>query len=274
MAASFFRSLVVRAADVDRWPDAIRRMRAGEIDGIQVREVYSTADCARLCERLEEGLHGLVRSGFPTRMQAYFLGINLNLAPADLGLYFREAPKFRQDLRRLFAGCTDLQVRTSALMSALDRDRPYVAVPGPEPGIEHMFTTLRAHPAGGFIPPHFDNEQAFRPSYDLIVPLIGADLFSFVLAFSQPHAGGALEVFNLHHQGRAFRMADGPDDAERLDLSVAESVRFVLEPGEMILFNSGRLLHRVTPVEGEQTRWTACSFMAESRAGDRVYCWG
>jgi hypothetical protein len=41
----------------------------------------------------------------------------------------------------------------------------------------------------------------------------------------------------------------------------------------MITFNSGRYLHRVTPVIGATTHWTACSFMADSRPGD-VLCWG
>ena len=29
-----------------------------------------------------------------------------------------------------------------------------------------------------------------------------------------------------------------------------------------------------TPVIGATTRWTACSFMAESRSDDAVLCWG
>jgi alpha-ketoglutarate-dependent taurine dioxygenase len=57
-------------------------------------------------------------------------------------------------------------------------------------------------------------------------------------------------------------------------LDAVESVSFRLDPGDMIIFNSGHYLHRVTPVVGSTVRWTACSFMAESKAGDRVYCWG
>ncbi len=267
MAASFFRTLAVPASEVDRYPDAIRRMRRGEIEGILIRGVYTRDECALITQRLEAGDHGLIRSGFPTRMRAFFLGINLNLAP-DLDHYLRETAAFHAGLGRLFAGCTGLAARTGALMAALDGDRPYGPVPG------HMYTTLRAHLPGGFIPPHFDNEQGFRASYRLVAPLIGADLYSFVLAFSTPRAGGTLEVFDLHHQGRPFRMADGPDDAEALVLDGVDRVTFRLEPGEMILFNSGRYLHRVAPVQGDVIRWTACSFMAESRAGERAYCWG
>jgi len=62
--------------------------------------------------------------------------------------------------------------------------------------------------------------------------------------------------------------------ATKSDLDTIESVSFRLDPGDMIIFNSGHYLHRVTPVVGSTVRWTACSFMAESKAGDRVYCWG
>ena len=49
---------------------------------------------------------------------------------------------------------------------------------------------------------------------------------------------------------------------------------FRLPPGAMIVLDSGRYLHRVTPVIGPHKRWTACSFMARSRARDATYCWG
>jgi hypothetical protein len=272
--ASFFRIIAIQAADATHHADAIRRLRFGEFEGIILRGVYDAKDCDRLCTRLESGQHRLLRSDFPPKMHAFFLGMNLNLAHPDLVAYFREAPGFHAALTELFTGVTDLEARVTGLLSSLDRGRRYVAAPGPRPGLDHMFTTLRAHLPGGFIPPHFDNEQAFRQSYRLILPYINSDLYSFVLAFSRGEAGGALEIFNLQHGGKRYRMVDGEDDASNIDLDGVESIRFRLEPGEMILFNSGRYLHRVTPVTGALTRWTACSFMAESRSGHHVYCWG
>jgi hypothetical protein len=274
MMASFFRSLVIEASEAVGVPDAVRRLRRGEFHGILVRGVYGPEECRRLVSRFEAGAGGVPRTDFPPLMHAYFLGTNLNLAPPDLDPYFRAAPEFRTGLRALFADSVDLESRVAGLLSTLDAGRHYRAAPGPEAAADHMFTTIRAHLTGGFIPPHFDNEQRLRVTYRLITPLIGEDLFSYVLAFSTAEAGGELEVFDISHDGRSFRMADGEGDAGRLDLAGIESVRFRLNPGEMLVFNSGRYLHRVTPVAGAATRWTACSFMAESRAGDHVYCWG
>jgi hypothetical protein len=271
---SFFRSIAICAAEAERIPDAISRLRRGEYHGIILRQVYDAQQCARVCARLEENRHGLVRTNFPPIMRAFFLGMNLNLASPDLAEYFREAPTFRAGLKQLLSGGIDLESRVTALLSSLDGGRPYRAAPGPQPQLDHMFATLRAHLPGGFIPPHFDNEQAFRESYRLITPHIGSDLFSYVLSFQPAEAGGVLEIFDRQHEGRRYRMVDGEDDASRLSLDGVESVTFRLEPGEMIIFNSGRYLHRVTPVIGGATRWTACSFMAESRTGEQVYCWG
>lgn len=84
MSDSFFRTIVIPATDAAAFPDAVRRMREGAFEGIVLRGVYDRDTCARIQDRLEAGDHGLVRSSFPARMRAYFLGINLNLAPPDL----------------------------------------------------------------------------------------------------------------------------------------------------------------------------------------------
>jgi hypothetical protein len=129
-----------------------------------------------------------------------------------------------------------------------------------------MYTTLRWHPAGGYIPPHFDDEQGARRSYRFLRPLIATKLISFVLAFSQAEAGGELEIYNLR--------SDADHGAGKIDLANIESVRVALAPGHMIIFRSGRFLHRLTPVIGRRARWNACSFMAPSVDETRVYCWG
>lgn len=269
----FFRTVTLDADDLSPHGNIVRRMRREELEGILVRGVYTANECARLCARLEAGDHGLPRTSFPPPFRSFFLGANLNLSRPDLTAYFEMERAFRAGLEQLFVELTPLEERAARLLSSLDSGRIYRAAPGPNADQRHMFTTLRQHLPGGFIPQHFDNEQETRQSYRLILPNVVSDIFSFVLAFSRAESGGALEIFNLRHGGRHFRMTDGVDDASHLDVANVQSVQFRLAPGEMILFNSGRYLHRVTPVVGAVTRWTACSFMADGRGGD-VLCWG
>jgi hypothetical protein len=271
---TFFRTVTVAAAEAGRSPDLLTRLRAREIDGVVVKGVYDRATCDAVRGDLEQNRHGLIRTDFPARFAAFFYGINLNLAHPDLKDYFAQAPRFRAGLTELFPRELDLETRLTRLMSTLDGGCSYAPAPGPRPGTDYMFTTIRAHLPGGYIPPHFDDEQAARPSYRLLLPLIRPNLFSFVLAFSQAQEGGALEIFNLHPEQPGQRIAVDDRSAPKPDLDTIERVSFRLDPGDMIIVNSGHYLHRVTPVVGSSVRWTACSFMAESKAGDRVYCWG
>ena len=272
--APFFKLAEIAADACADHATIIRQMRAGACDGILVRGVYTPADCATLCERLEAEQHGLPRTDFPPVMRAFFLGMNLNLTHPDLRAYFAAVPGFAQGLTRLSAGMDDLQPRLTGLFSALDGGRRYQPAPGPQPGLSHMFTTIRAHRPGGFIPPHFDSEQALRASYRFINQAISGDIFSFVLGLSIAETGGALEIFNIKHDGQAWQMSDHGRNAADIPLQGVDHISLRLAPGDLVLFNSGRFLHRVVPVGGTRTRWTVCSFMAEARDGQSVHCWG
>jgi 2OG-Fe(II) oxygenase superfamily len=271
---SFFRTVTVSAEDIGQSPHILTRLRGRDIDAIIVKELYDRATCDAVCAELEAGKHGLVRTDFPAKFAAFFYGINLNLTHPDLKEYFAEVPRFRAGLSGLFSGKLNLESRITGLLSQLDEGCDYMAPPGPHPGTSYMFTTIRAHLPGGFIPAHFDDEQAARPSYQHLLSLIQMKLFSFVLAFSRGEEGGALEIFNLKPDQEGQRIAVNDRSAVKVDLDTVEKVSFRLDPGDMIIFTSGHYLHRVTPVVGTKIRWTACSFMAESRDPGRVYCWG
>ncbi|HEY6834633.1 MAG TPA: 2OG-Fe(II) oxygenase [Pseudolabrys sp.] len=271
---AFFQTVTIAFENVGQSGDLLTRLRRRDIDGVVVTGVYDAATCDRVKAQLEDNHAGLIRTDFPAKFAAFFYGINLNLAHPDLKDYFAEVPRFRDGLAKLLSPGPDLESRLTSLMSALDGDRPYTAAPGPQPDLQYMFTTIRAHLSGGYIPPHFDDEQAARPSYRLLMPLIEHKLFSFVLAFSKAQEGGALEIFNLQPAQQGQRIAVGDRSVHKPDLDALERVSVRLDPGDMIIFNSGHYLHRVTPVVGPVVRWTACSFMAEAKGGDRIYCWG
>ena len=114
---SFFRTVTVAAAEAGRSPHILTRLRAREIDGIIVKEVYDRATCEAVRAELEAGRHGLIRTDFPAKFAAFFYGINLNLTHPDLKEYFAEAPRFRDGLSRLFPGELDLESRLTRLMS-------------------------------------------------------------------------------------------------------------------------------------------------------------
>jgi hypothetical protein len=269
----FLRVLELEAGEAGRCPDAFDRIRAGNLQAVLVRGVYSPAELAPVVERLERGELPFLRTWFPEKFRSWFYGVNLNLAHPGLAGYFDAALAFHGHLRELFAGAGELTGRVAGVLASLDHGRPFVAPPGPRPGEHYMFTTLRAHLEKGYIPPHFDNEQALRPSYAHLRGLVEAHMTSYVLTLSTAEGGGALEVFDYVCEPNDARMIS-VDGAPKPALDALRRVAFRVPAGDMIILDSGRYLHQLLPVEGTRKRWTACSFIARSRDGRANFCWG
>ncbi|MEM1313749.1 MAG: 2OG-Fe(II) oxygenase [Pseudomonadota bacterium] len=270
-----FLKVEERSADGPPVADAMDRLRADRLDALVIHDVIAPEALARMAAALEANAPGFVRTEFPGPFRSFFYGMNLNLSDPGLEDYFAAEPAFAAALETLAApGAPAPHARVAETLSRFDQGRAYVAAPGPEAGRRHFFTTLRGHRPGGYIPVHFDNEQADRPTYRHVAPQIESDIFSFVLTLAEAEAGGQLELFNLRadaHSGD-FRNVDG--GRAEIDLETLERVALPVPAGSMVLVNSGQLLHRVTLVEGARTRWTMCSFMALEKGGARVLCWG
>lgn len=270
----FLRTLEFDVGESVHHPDTFERLRAGDLQAVIVHRVYPQALLDRLVERLERHDPPFLQTWFPEKFRSWFFGRNLNLSNPDLPGYFQEADQFRAQLDALFAPDPGIARHVGSLLAALDRGRRFVAAPGPGANQHYMFTTLRAHLEGGYIPPHFDNEQRLRASYRHMQSIVELHMTSFVLALTMAEAGGALEVFNLVTAPEAARMISDDRIVDKPDVSTLASVSFRIPAGSLILLDSGRYLHRVTPVQGTRKRWTACSFMALSRNRDATYCWG
>jgi hypothetical protein len=267
----FLGVLELGADEAARHADALDRIRSGELQAVIVHDVYPGAVLEQVVERLEHHDPPFLQTWFPEKFRSWFYGRNVNLAHPQLAGYFEEAADFNAQLGELLPGPQGI-IPPDRIPPR--RSRPFEAAPGPSAGSSYMFTTLRAHLENGYIPPHFDNEQKLRPAYRHLATVVQLHMMSFVLAFTRPEGGGALEVFELHAAPENARMISDDSVTDKPDVSKLRSVGFRLPPGSMIVIDSGRFLHRVTPVQGSRKRWTACSFMALSRDGRAMYCWG
>ncbi|MGI6457364.1 MAG: 2OG-Fe(II) oxygenase [bacterium] len=271
---SFFKLLELNVSEVEHHPDAFNRLRHDEVQGIMVHGIYPQETLQSVVQRLEHHTPPFLQTWFPQPFRSFFYGQNLNLSPPDLSAYFRETPAFQQQLAQLFPSACGITDYFAGILSGLDHNRPVLAPQGPNPGEHYMFTTIRAHLEGGYIPPHFDNEQALRPSYRHLLTLIHPHIYSFVLAFTRAESGGALEIFNHQMEPAGSTIINDDHHKAKFDLNELESVSFRIPPGSVLIVDSGRFLHRLTPVQGPQKRWTVCSFMALSRDANSLYCWG
>lgn len=274
IVGGFVRLLEIDARDTARHPDAFDRLRGGDLQGVLVHNVYPPDVLEAVVERLERHDPPFLKTWFPAPFRSWFFGRNLNLAPPVLDDYFHEATEFHRHLAMLFPPSLGVRDYVAGLLSHLDNGRPFRVPPGPVAGEEYMFATVRAHLEGGFIPPHCDNEQALRPSYRHLRTLVEPHMMSYVVALTRSDGGGALEVYDYRFEPSAAVPMNVDRAGARPDVTHLASVSFRLPPGAMIVFDSGRYLHRVSPVEGPRKRWTVSSFLALSRRGDAVFCWG
>jgi len=249
------------------------RLRSGQLDVLRVDGVFPLELCARMIADLQANTPGFEMTEFPGPFRSFFYGRNLNLNDLDLASYFTAAARFDADLARFSVALGVHPVsRVMQLLSALDGGRTITPAPGPH-GCLHFPTTFRGHRTGGYIPPHFDNEQGLRPSYRYVSEATAGDILSCVVTLAEADAGGVLELYDLiAERGRGIVNDDGL--SRRPDLSTLRSQTVPVPAGSMLVVQAARRLHRVSPVIGERLRWTMCSFMALSRTGDRTYCWG
>ncbi len=270
----FFSLLELQACDADQHGSAIAQLRQGSVTGIIVRNVYDSVLMRRIVERLEQHDPPFLKTWFPEKFKSWFYGQNLNLMQTDPETYFQQAEVFHQHMTELFPAGQGIDSCVMKLLSRLDDNRPYRAAPGPDPGQSYMLTTFRGHGEGGYITAHCDNEQSLRPAYEHLQTLVSSHMYSMVLLIGKPEGGGALEVFDYRVEPENARLLNDDSVTSKPDLTQLSSVAFSLNAGDLIIVDSGRYLHRVTPVAGQTTRWTACSFMAHAKDRNAVYCWG
>ncbi|MGD8330901.1 MAG: 2OG-Fe(II) oxygenase [Acidobacteriota bacterium] len=268
----FFRLMEIDATDAVQHPDAFERLRTSTVHGILLRDVYSADEVAAVHERLVRHDPPFVQTSFPQEFYSWFYGINLNLAHPDLVGYFEEAARFNEQLTALFPPRRGAIDYLAGLLQKLDGGRPFVAPPGIRPRQRYMFTTLRCHMEGGYIPAHIDNEFALRHSYRHLREMVEPPILSVVLALAEAEQGGALKIFNFRQDTAGDFETTGA--AIDVDVEELESVSLRIPRGSAIIIDSGRYLHEVTPVIGAAPRWTLCSFMALSKDHQAMYCWG
>jgi hapalindole-type alkaloid chlorinase len=259
----------VDSSDLDAWDDAIDRIYVGSLDGMTVRGVFTEAEVEAVTERLWD-----FRPEFVDHGTVAMLGTAIVGSDDDRDRYHADAPAMNDRLEVLFEG--EFRDRIEQVLGRVGGRRP-VQVPEDGPHRPYVPATARVLPAdGGVIHAHTANEFCdVWPAYAHLreIARMRNSLSYFVLA-QTPDAGGDLLLYDLDWE-------DTPADVRALEMSPERDALLdpfagtgVLPgPGDMVLFNGGRIWHRVQPVRGEQPRVTVGGFVGLSHDGDTVYYW-
>lgn len=132
---------------------------------------------------------------------------------------------------------------------------------------------FRALDPGEQIYAHHDNHYGLGVYERMDPALDRTTLLSWFLTLQAPERGGQLIVYSL--------WGSDPDppmlptrflDTEALERRFDKHV-FDLHPGDLVVFDAGRHVHRVSPVEGARPRLTMGGFMTPDIARTRLAYW-
>ena len=209
-----------------------------------------------------------VVNGGPVPILEVF-GRSLRLAPWNE--YAPAIPRVRALHAELFEAADGLESLLSAAVARLGG-----GAPTPLLGAEGaafapaLVTTLRA---GAEIPFHFDNycfheDTAFVRAGSL---LSQRTLLNALLLIEAPEAGGGLELAAFDWDEYVQRTARR-DSGAWSDTLVDDRARtrVDLAAGDLLIFDAGRIAHRVTPVEGRAPRRAYVWHMGTPRGSDAL----
>ncbi len=266
------------ASVLDRWidtsvsglgafPDGFTAVHRGDLDGFLVRGLLSPAEAQKFNEALVRAdvLHDNVGGRL---VGTSLLGLD------DLEPYFEAVEETRRLLRDLFA--FDFEGRLRGVLEALGGGRP-ADLPTDDSGRTYLPATVRVLDGqGGGYRSHTGNEfvEAYR-SYDHLRTIARTtDALSYFLLTQVPEGGGELVIYDLTWtetpaELRGQLMSIGRDAA----LEHCAKAYVDPQPGDLILFNGGRIWHKVADIEGPTPRITVGGFATLSADEASVYYW-
>lgn len=257
----------VAVADLDAHPDGFARVHRGEHDGFLVRGVLGTDEAAAFTERLFGS--GLLHDNVGGRL----LGMSL-LGLPDRGPYHAAAPTTRRHLDRLFG--LSFEERVEDVFRRLGGGRR-VELPSDGPDAVYLPATVRVlDPSAGGYRAHTGNEFVETyASYDHLRSIARTtDALSYFVVTQVPEEGGELVIYDL-------AWCDTPGELHQEFMTPVrdawlESVpKAYLDPrpGDMIVFNGGRIWHKVADVSGREPRVTVGGFATLGRDDDVIHYW-
>jgi len=191
-------------------------------------------------------------------------GPTLDRYMQDAGWYDR-SPIFDKGL--------DPTAAVARALASFSGGRPVEVLHAPD-GRRFSPFTVRRLVAGKGIGLHHDLHTSLEMFKEVAPGLDRRTLVSYVFTLQGPEAGGELCVYNCP--------PDAPDPPKMpngfsWDLAGVErrfgSVTIKTDTGDLFLFASARLLHRVAPIVGPRARFTLGGFLALDAQRERVLFW-
>jgi hypothetical protein len=276
---SLYNFVELDIAELSRYPEGIKDICERKIDGLIVHNFFSQEEVSKVVNQLTR------REAFPDAPfgDVLIYGPALYVSDLDIHKYCDEAVQFRSHCRQLFSGGRDFESQMREVLGSMSGGRS-VELPTAPDGASYTPATIRVLEEGQFMGWHFENQflhctSGYRHLSNLVEP---KDHLSYFVMLDASDVGGELILYDLEWSETEWPDRD-KSGRERTGTVGGKPIASVMEnyeqmslkpsPGDLVLFDGGRILHRVSTVESSRRRITIGGFVAFSNHREKVYYW-
>ena len=260
----------VRVENLSQFPSAIPDIYIGKIAGIIVKNVFTDIELTKIKENLNKYEH----LGFNITWGS-ILGYPLNKATKYRSKYFAEVQNDKVTYSKIFN--LNISDKLTNIFKTISGGK-VVSVPiekqhnynsGTFRIMEVNHGALKAHTGNEFI----DLQKKKGMSY--LVQLASMyDSMSYFILIQKPDKG-ELILYDLLYENtpnEVFGFKQNTRNDEYFNNIASQKLN--LQEGDLLVFNGGRIWHKVTDIKGKQRRITFGGFMAISKDNQDIYYWG
>ncbi len=253
---------------LDNGLDSIDLLYTDELDGILIKNVFSTKEIEIARKHIESLL-----PEFEQIIYGEKFGFSLMEATNDLNEYFQKASDFRLQLNQIFADEFETRIfnifnhlHSLKNIKLLDRKNDDICIPA----------QIRiVHPGKGGLKAHTDNEvfEKYQVYNHLKEIKKDVDILSYFIVIDKPDKGGELVLYDLLREQTTLSMKQDFYSCQR-DSFLDNFRKQYINPeiGDMVIFNGGRIWHKVADFDGDKNRITVGGFLLSSQDNQKIYC--
>ena len=282
--------LDISATEIDEHPRVLSQVMAGHYSGLIVRAAYSEEQMQLASARLQsEQVKTLLHSpnqGMPGG-ELQTLGAaatpTLTALNGPSKTVYAASSQQAEDWQKLIFGNFDMNQSIASLFSKLYEQKNCQPAPfqhtekdqdsSHSPINQWLPFNYRIMPVGVQIYSHHDLHYRLPIYQNLSAEYDKSMLFSWFITTQAAEQGGELIVYGL--------TSDDPNPpllpTRFVDTGALEKdyykAKINLDAGDLILFNSGRYVHRVNQVGGSKARMTIGGFLTRDKADTHLVYW-
>ncbi|MGB3653517.1 MAG: tetratricopeptide repeat protein [Rivularia sp. (in: cyanobacteria)] len=267
-SSELYKWNILDIQSLDNGLDSIDLLHTDELDGILIKNVFSTKEIETVREHIKS-----LSSEFEQTIYGERLGLSIMEVKNDLNEYFQKASNFRLQLNKIFANEFERRIfnvfnhlHSLKNIKLLERENGEICIPAQ---IRIM------HPGKGSLKAHIGNEVFVRHQvYDHLKQIKkDVDTLSYFIVIDKPEKGGELVLYDFLREQTTLSMKQHFYSCQ-LDNFLDNFRKQYISPdiGDMVIFNGGRIWHKVANFDGDKNRITVGGFLAYSQDNQTIYC--